>query len=132
MNVHQSRREFSKKESSRPIYFMEEKQMKFTAEIKKVFDGDDKLKAIASVILDDCFIVKSVRVVDGSKGMFISLPSRRNVNGDFMELCFPLSAEVRRELTASVLAAYQAALEAPIETIAPPKVAQEVLNADEK
>lgn len=106
--------------------------MKFTAEIKKVFEGDDKLKAIASVILDDCFIVKSVRVVDGSKGMFISLPSRRNVNGDFMELCFPLSAEVRRELTASVLGAYQAALEVSIETIEPPKVTQEVLNADEK
>ena len=84
--------------------------MKFKAEIKKTFDGPDKLRAIASVILDDCFIIKGVRVVDGEKGMFISLPSRRNVKGEFTEQCFPLSKELRMELTDTVLRAYEAEL----------------------
>ena len=81
--------------------------MKFKAEIKKTFDGPDKLRAIASVILDDCFIIKGVRVVDGEKGMFISL---RNVKGEFNEQCFPLSKELRMELTDTVLRAYEAEL----------------------
>ena len=84
--------------------------MKFKAEIKKTFDGPDKLRAIASVILGDCFIIKGVRVVDGEKGMFISLPSRRNVKGEFNEQCFPLSKELRMELTDTVLRAYEAEL----------------------
>lgn len=90
--------------------------MKFKAEIKKVFEDQDKLKAVASVILDDCFIVKNVRVVDGAKGLFISMPSRRNVKGEFAELCFPLSKELRTELSETVLKAYEAALEAEDET----------------
>lgn len=55
--------------------------MEFTAEIKKLFSGPNKLRAVSSVILDDCFLVKNVRVVEGEKGLFVSLPSRRNVKG---------------------------------------------------
>lgn len=85
--------------------------MKFKAEIKKVFTDQDKLKAVANVVLDDCFVVKNVRVVDGTKGLFISMPSRRNVNGEFSELCFPLTSELRCELSDAVLQAYREALE---------------------
>lgn len=52
--------------------------MEFKAEIKKTFTGPDKLRAVCSVVLDDCFLVKNVRVVEGEKGLFVSLPSRRN------------------------------------------------------
>lgn len=83
--------------------------MKFKAEIKKVFEDQNKLKAVASVVLDDCFVVKNVRVVDGTEGLFISMPSRRNVNGEFSELCFPLTAELRCELSDAVLQAYREA-----------------------
>ena len=86
--------------------------MEFKAEIKRVFEDKDKLKAVASVVLDNCFLIKNVCVVDGSKGLFISMPSRRNVDGEFSELCFPLTAELRRELSDTVLQAYKEALEA--------------------
>ena len=61
--------------------------MEFKAEIKKTFTGPDKLRAVCSVILDDCFLVKNVRVVEGEKGLFVSLPSRRNVKGEWVEHC---------------------------------------------
>ena len=51
--------------------------MEFKAEIKKTFTGPDKLRAVCSVVLDDCFLVKNVRVVEGEKGLFVSLPSRK-------------------------------------------------------
>ena len=65
--------------------------MEFRAEIKRTLTGPDKLRAVCSVILDDCFLVKNVRVVEGEKGLFVSLPSRRNVKGEWTEQCFPMT-----------------------------------------
>ena len=78
--------------------------MEFRAEIKRTLTGPDKLRAVCSVILDDCFLVKNVRVVEGEKGMFVSLPSRRNVRGEWTEQCFPMTKELREKLSAVVLA----------------------------
>ena len=91
--------------------------MEFKAEIKKTFTGPDKLRAVCSVVLDDCFLVKNVRVVEGEKGLFVSLPSRRNVKGEWVEHCFPMTKELRAKLSAAVLEAYEAAVqneEAPV------------------
>ena len=63
--------------------------MEFRAEIKRTLTGPDKLRAVCSVILDDCFLVKNVRVVEGEKGMFVSLPSRRNVTVSYTHLTLP-------------------------------------------
>ena len=84
--------------------------MEFRAEIKRTLTGPDKLRAVCSVILDDCFLVKNVRVVEGEKGMFVSLPSRRNVKGEWTEQCFPMTKELREKLSAVVLAEYDRAL----------------------
>ena len=80
------------------------------AEIKRTLTGPDKLRAVCSVILDDCFLVKNVRVVEGEKGLFVSLPSRRNVKGEWTEQCFPMTKELREKLSAVVLAEYDRAL----------------------
>ena len=85
--------------------------MKIKAEIKKVFNDNDNLKAVANVIFDDCFIVKNLRVTEGNKGLFVSMPSRRNVNGEYTEICFPLSPELRHDLSETVLQAYKQALD---------------------
>ena len=57
--------------------------MEFRAEIKRTLTGPDKLRAVCSVILDDCFLVKNVRVVEGEKGLFVSLPPecKRRMDG---------------------------------------------------
>ena len=85
--------------------------MEFKAEIKKTFTGPDKLRAVCSVVLDDCFLVKNVRVVEGEKGLFVSLPSRRNVKGEWVEHCFPMTKELRAKLSAAVLEAYEVAVQ---------------------
>ena len=63
------------------------------------------------MVLDDCFLVKNVRVVEGEKGLFVSLPSRRNVKGEWVEHCFPMTKELRATLSAAVLEAYEAAVQ---------------------
>ena len=90
--------------------FIKEVFREFRAEIKRTLTGPDKLRAVCSVILDDCFLVKNVRVVEGEKGLFVSLPSRRNVKGEWTEQCFPMTKELREKLSAAVLAEYDRAL----------------------
>ena len=87
--------------------------MNIKAEIKRLFpDRTDNLKAAASLVLDGCFVIKNVRVIQGDNGLFMSLPARRNVNGEFKEICFPNTKELRAAMSETVLRAYAEALEA--------------------
>lgn len=94
--------------------------MKITVEISKIFTGrTDKLKAASNIILEDGdgerLIIKNVRVVEGEHGLFMSLPSRRNVNGEYKEMCYPLSATLRKRMSKAVLSAYEHELKKTVE-----------------
>lgn len=87
--------------------------MNMKAEIKRLFpERSDNLKAAASLVLDGCFVIKNVRVIQGDNGLFMSLPARRNVNGEFKEICFPTTKELRAAMSDAVLRAYAEAVEA--------------------
>lgn len=81
-----------------------------TAEIRNIFQDDSKLKAVASLVIDECFVVKNVRVIEGKNGLFVSMPSRRNADGKYSDICFPIVSEVREQIEKIVLEAYQEAL----------------------
>jgi stage V sporulation protein G len=85
----------------------EEIMMKIDVEMKMVFKGTDApLKAVAVVILDDCFLIHSVKVIDIGGGPFISLPSQRGRDGKWRSVCHPMNNEFRKELQEKVLEAY--------------------------
>lgn len=85
--------------------------MNIKAEIKRLFpERTDNLKAAASLVLDGCFVIKNVRVIQGDNGLFMSLPARRNVNGDFKEICFPTTKELRTAMSDELLRAYTEAV----------------------
>ena len=87
--------------------------MNIKAEIKRLFpERTDNLKAAASLVLDGCFVIKNVRVIQGDNGLFMSLPARRNVNGDFKEICFPTTKELRAAMSDELLRAYAEAVDA--------------------
>lgn len=52
------------------------------------------------------FVIKNVRVIQGENGLFMSLPARRNVNGEFKEICFPTTKELRAAMSDELLRAY--------------------------
>lgn len=67
-------------------------------------------RAYASATIDECFAVRGIKVVEGGKdGLFVSMPSRKTVDG-YKEVCFPVTAEFRDQLHSAVLDAYQQAL----------------------
>jgi stage V sporulation protein G len=67
----------------------------------------NKVCAIASVVLDDAFVVHDLRIVNGEKGLFVAMPSRKLPNGDFRDICHPINAEARQHLQDAVLAQFE-------------------------
>ena len=74
----------------------------------KVFPvTDDKLKAFVSVVLDNCFMVNDIKVIEGREGRFISMPSRRKRNGKFKDIAHPLNSDTRQMLESEILDEYE-------------------------
>ena len=68
---------------------------------------EDKLKAFVSIILDDCFVVSDIKIIQGNNGLFISMPSKKRKNGTFRDIAHPLNNETRRKLEETIIAKYQ-------------------------
>lgn len=89
--------------------------MEITRIIVRPVDSDSKLKARASVTFDDCFIVHGIRIVDGDKGFFIAMPSRRLRDGSYRDIAHPLNNETRNMIQDAVLEEYKKTVEEPAE-----------------
>ena len=63
----------------------------------------NKVCAIASIVIDDCFVIHDLRVVNGDKGLFVAMPSRKLPNGDFRDICHPINTDARNDIQAAVL-----------------------------
>ena len=84
--------------------------------IRIVKKDDNKLKAVASLTIDDCFAVHDIKVIDGNQGLFIAMPSRKTPEGNYKDIVHPLNTETREHIKGLILAEYEKALaEAPAE-----------------
>ena len=70
-------------------------------------DQNDKLKAFATITMDDCFVVRGVKIIQVARGLMVAMPSRRKPDGAFQDLAHPIHAEARADLEQAVLRAYQ-------------------------
>ena len=78
--------------------------------IRFVRKDDSKLRAVASITIDDCFVVHDIKVIEGADGPFIAMPSRKMNDGEFKDIAHPLNTETREQLRDAILAAYHEAL----------------------
>lgn len=69
--------------------------------------GEDRLKAFASVTFDDSFVVRNMKVVEGTKGVFLCMPSRKLPDGTHKDMVHPINQDFREYLEANVLQAYE-------------------------
>ena len=72
----------------------------------KKFNGENRLKAIAAITIDDCFVVHELRVIDGKDGLFVAMPSRKMPNGEFKDVAHPINQETRNHIEGVVIEAY--------------------------
>lgn len=85
--------------------------MKITnVSIRRSEREDSRMKAIASVLLDDEFAVHDIRIIEGTKGLFIAMPSRKTSSGGYRDIAHPISQEVRTMFEKEILDAYEKSL----------------------
>ena len=79
----------------------------------KVYPAQDSknLLATATVTLGVCFSIRGLRILDSEKGAFVSMPQRKTAQGEYKDICFPTTAEMRKELHSAVLGEYQRTME---------------------
>ncbi|HOO62207.1 MAG TPA: septation regulator SpoVG [Bacillota bacterium] len=92
--------------------------MKITSIIIRKLTLESKMKAIVSITFDDAFVVHDVKVIEGSNGLFIAMPSRRTPDGEFKDIVHPINSEFREEISSAVLAKYREAIEELTQQIA--------------
>lgn len=67
-----------------------------------------RLKAYATVVFDNCFIIRDLKVIEGDKGFFVSMPSRRRKDGSFRDIVHPLDSETRTSIENRIVKEYEA------------------------
>ena len=73
--------------------------------------AEGKMKAIVSITFDNEFVVHDIKVIEGEKGLFIAMPSRKTPDGEFKDIAHPINTDTREKIQTSILKAYEAAVE---------------------
>ena len=71
---------------------------------------EGKMKAIVSITLDDEFVVHDIKVIEGEKGLFIAMPSRKTTTGEYKDIAHPINSQTREQIQEMILNEYQRAL----------------------
>ncbi|MCR5216132.1 MAG: septation regulator SpoVG [Lachnospiraceae bacterium] len=80
--------------------------------VRKI-EKDTKMKAVVSITIDDVFVVHDIKVIEGEKGLFIAMPSRKSTDGEYRDVAHPINSETRKDLQDMILKAYAEAEDAP-------------------
>ncbi len=78
--------------------------------VRKV-SKEGKMKAIVSITIDDEFVVHDIKVIEGEKGIFIAMPSRKAADGEYRDIAHPINSDTRDLIQKIILEKYQAVLE---------------------
>ncbi|MBQ7919556.1 MAG: septation regulator SpoVG [Lachnospiraceae bacterium] len=78
---------------------------------------EGKMKAIVSITLDNEFVVHDIKVIDGEKGLFIAMPSKKSADGEHRDIAHPINSDTRTVLQDTILAAYEKSLSEPDEEV---------------
>lgn len=78
--------------------------------VRKVAAKEGKLKAVVSMTIDNEFVVHDIKVIEGEKGLFIAMPSRRASDGEYRDTAHPINSATRERLQKLILEKYEAAM----------------------
>lgn len=78
--------------------------------VRIVKKDDSKLRAVASIIIDDCFVIHDIKVIEGNDEFFIAMPSRKTPDGEFKDIAHPINTKTRELIKSNVISAYHKAL----------------------
>ena len=76
---------------------------------------EGKMKAVVSITLEDEFVVHDIKVIEGEKGLFIAMPSKKAADGEYRDIAHPINSGTRDTIQKMILASYEKALAEPDE-----------------
>ncbi len=78
-------------------------------EIARIYklEGKSSIKAFADIVVENCFLIKGIKVIEGKNGLFVGMPSKLGKDGKAYITAFPITKEGRKELVTAVLEAYE-------------------------
>ena len=76
-------------------------------EVRISLRDDAKLKAFASITLDDCFVIRGLKIIKGQTGTFVAMPSRKRKDGDYQDIAHPINNSTRQWMEDIVLSEYE-------------------------
>ena len=91
--------------------------MRITDVRVRKLNKEGKMKAIVSITLDDEFVVHDIKVIEGEKGMFIAMPSKKASDGEYRDIAHPINSATRENIQKLILEAYEKAKEEPGEQV---------------
>ena len=74
---------------------------------------DGRMKAVVSITLDEEFVVHDIKVIEGDKGLFIAMPSKRTADGEYKDIAHPINSSTRDAIQKAILESYEKALLEP-------------------
>lgn len=83
----------------------------------RMVDNESKMKAVVSVTFDEVFVVHDIKVIEGTKGIFIAMPSRRSPDGVYRDIVHPINTEFRDALVKMIINRYEQ--EKELQSVAP-------------
>ncbi len=78
----------------------------------RLVDRESKMKAVVSITIDDVFVIHDIKVIDGEKGLFIAMPSRRTSDGEYKDIAHPINSATRENIQNLIIARYKEVLAA--------------------
>ena len=76
----------------------------------RMVSKDSKMKAVVTITLDNEFVVHDIKVIEGEKGLFIAMPSKKSAEGEYRDIAHPISSGTREMISRAILDAYEKAV----------------------
>ena len=87
--------------------------MKITDVRVRKITKEGKMKAVVSITIDNEFVVHDIKVIEGEKGLFIAMPSKKATDGEYRDIAHPINSETREGIQKIILESYERALSEP-------------------
>lgn len=78
----------------------------------KILDSGGKIKAVAAITFDACFVVHDVKIIQGAESLFVTMPGRKSTDGKYKDIAHPIDTPTREMISSAVLNAYEEARQA--------------------
>jgi len=85
-------------------------------DVKVFLRESNQLKAFVNIVIDDAFIVRNIKVIEGENGLFIAMPSRRLSSGEYRDIAHPINTETRNYIEQTIIEKYREVLKEALDT----------------